>query len=230
MIEEDTPQAVAAPRLLDQVRDEIRRRHYSYRTEQTYVHWIKRFIYFSGKRHPREMGAAEVTAFLSHLASEREVAASTQNQALSALLFLYGPVLGVELPWMKGIVRAKRPVRVPVVLTREEVRALLALGRGTDALEDAERLAQTPAFGSIVSAGRCKRRVSFSETLMRLGLSDLRLFRCSLAASAVVRCPREKVAESLGNEALRHLAFIGGFFRCVDFPGYFSSLRWPRCR
>ena len=116
MIEEDTPQAVAAPRLLDQVRDEIRRRHYSYRTEQTYVHWIKRFIYFSGKRHPREMGAAEVTAFLSHLASERDVAASTQNQALSALLFLYGPVLGVELPWMKGIVRAKRPVRVPVVL------------------------------------------------------------------------------------------------------------------
>ena len=131
MIEENTPQGAAPPRLLDQVRDEIRRRHYSYRTEQTYVHWIKRFIYFSGKRHPREMGAAEVTAFLSHLASERDVAASTQNQALSALLFLYGPVLGIELPWMKGIVRAKRPVRVPVVLSREEVRALLAHLEGT---------------------------------------------------------------------------------------------------
>ena len=74
MFEEDTPQTGAPPRLLDQVRDVIRRRHYSYRTEQTYVHWIKRFIYFSGKRHPREMGAAEVTAFLSHLASERDVA------------------------------------------------------------------------------------------------------------------------------------------------------------
>jgi site-specific recombinase XerD len=131
MIEENTPQAAAPPRLLDQVRDAIRRRHYSYRTEQTYLHWIKRLIYFSGKRHPREMGAAEVTAFLSHLASARDVAASTQNQALSALLFLYGPVLGIELPWMKGIVRAKRPVRVPVVLAREEVRALLAHLEGT---------------------------------------------------------------------------------------------------
>ncbi|TAK84688.1 MAG: hypothetical protein EPO20_13690 [Betaproteobacteria bacterium] len=117
--------------MLDQVRDAIRRRHYSYRTEQSYVQWIKRFIWFSGKRHPRELGAAEVTAFLSHLASERDVAASTQNQALSALLFLYGQVLGVELPWMKGIVRAKRPVRVPVVLTRDEVRALLARLEGT---------------------------------------------------------------------------------------------------
>ena len=131
MFEKDTPQVAASPRLLDRVRDEIRRRHYSYRTEQTYLHWIKRFIYFSGKRHPRELGAAEVTAFLSHLASEREVAASTQNQALSALLFLYGPVLGIGLPWMKDIVRAKRPVRVPVVLTREEVRALLAQLEGT---------------------------------------------------------------------------------------------------
>src|SRR5512135_3616644 len=131
MSDEDTPAPEAPPRLLDQVRDAIRRRHYSYRTEQTYLHWIKRFIYFSGKRHPREMGEAEVTAFLSHLASERDVAASTQNQALSALLFLYGPVLGIELPWMKGIVRAKRPVRVPVVLTRDEVRALLAQLEGT---------------------------------------------------------------------------------------------------
>ncbi len=131
MSEEHTPPSAGPPRLLDQVRDAIRRRHYSYRTEQSYVQWIKRFIWFSGKRHPRELGAAEVTAFLSHLASERDVAASTQNQALSALLFLYGQVLGVELPWMKGIVRAKRPVRVPVVLTRDEVRALLARLEGT---------------------------------------------------------------------------------------------------
>ncbi|MBI2508651.1 MAG: integron integrase [Betaproteobacteria bacterium] len=118
--------APESPRLLDRVRDAIRRLHYSYRTEQRYIHWIKRFIYFHGKRHPADMGAVEVTAFLTHLARERSVASSTQNQALNALLFLYGQVLGKSLPWMDGIERAKRPVRVPVVLTREEVKALLA--------------------------------------------------------------------------------------------------------
>jgi integron integrase len=120
-----------SPRLLDRVRDAIRRRHYSYRTEQSYVHWIKRFIYFHGKRHPAQMGAVEVTAFLTHLAKERSVASSTQNQALSSLLFLYGRVLGQPLPWMDAIDRAKSPVKVPVVLTREEVRAMLAQLEGT---------------------------------------------------------------------------------------------------
>jgi integron integrase len=119
------------PRLLDRVRDAIRRRHYSYRTEQTYLHWIKRYIWFSDRRHPAEMGAAEVTAFLTHLARERGVAAATQNQALSALLFLYQEVLEVKLPWLEGIERAKRPVRVPVVLTVAEVKALLARLDGT---------------------------------------------------------------------------------------------------
>jgi integron integrase len=119
------------PRLLDRFRDEIRRRHYSYRTEQAYLHWIKRFIYYHGKRHPAEMGPVEVTDFLTHLSRERSVAAATQNQALNALLFLYGQVLGKNLPWMDGIERAKRPVRVPVVLTREEVKALLAQLEGT---------------------------------------------------------------------------------------------------
>ena len=90
-------QAPASPKLLDRVRDAIRMRHYSYRTEETYVHWIKRFIYFHGKRHPNEMGEAEVTAFLNHLSRERKVAASTQNQALSAILFLYRDVLGRPL-------------------------------------------------------------------------------------------------------------------------------------
>lgn len=90
------------------------------------MHWIKRYIYFHGKHHPAEMGANEVTAFLTHLARDRSVAASTQNQALSSLLFLYGQVLDIKLPWMDGIERAKRPVRVPVVLTIGEVRALLA--------------------------------------------------------------------------------------------------------
>src|SRR5713101_1823224 len=119
-----TSEAPRAPRLLEQLRDAIRRRHYSYRTEQSYVHWVRRYIYFHKKRHPAELGPEEVTAFLTHLARERSVAASTQNQALSALLFLYGEVLGRKLPWMDGIVRAKRPVRVPVVLTQQEVRAL----------------------------------------------------------------------------------------------------------
>jgi integron integrase len=123
--------APKAPRLLERVRDAVRRKHYSARTEETYVHWIKRFIYFSGKRHPAEMGAEEVTAFLNHLASEREVAAATQNQALSALLFLYKEVLAAPLPWLNELDRAKRPARVPTVLTREEVHRLLARMRGS---------------------------------------------------------------------------------------------------
>lgn len=116
----------AAPKLLDLVRDRIRVKHYSIRTETSYVQWIKRFILFHNKRHPREMGAPEVEAFLTHLAVVGDVSASTQNQALSALLFLYREVLGVDLPWLDNVTRAKRPQRLPVVLTREEVRAILA--------------------------------------------------------------------------------------------------------
>jgi integron integrase len=119
------------PRLLDQVRDAIRRRHFSYRTEETYVHWIKRFIYFHGKRHPREMAVVEATAFLNHLAKDREVAAATQNQALSALLFLYKEVLGQPLPWLDELERARRPARVPAVLTAPEAQRLLSQLRGT---------------------------------------------------------------------------------------------------
>jgi integron integrase len=119
------------PRLLDQVRDRLRVKHYSLRTEDSYLHWIRRFILFHGKKHPRDMGGPQVEAFLSHLATVGRVAASTQNQALSALLFLYREVLQVELPWMEGVVRAKRPKHVPVVLTENEVRALLAQLEGT---------------------------------------------------------------------------------------------------
>jgi len=118
------------PRLLEQVHDAIGRLRYSRRTEETYVHWIKRFIYWSGRRHPASLGESEVTAFLSHLATERNVAAATQNQALAALLFLYKQVLGRELGWFDDLVRAKRPVRLPAVLTRGEVKALLAQLRG----------------------------------------------------------------------------------------------------
>ena len=109
------------PRLLDRVRAAIRLRHYSRRTERAYVSWIRRFILFHGKRHPKDMGAAEVEGFLSSLATNDGVSASTQNQALAALLFLYPHVLDRDLPWMDEIVRAKRPKRLPVVLTRAEV-------------------------------------------------------------------------------------------------------------
>ena len=122
---------IPRPRLLEMARDAIRRRHYSYRTEQAYLHWMKRFILFSGKRHPSELGGAEVTAFLNHLAVERTVAAATQNQALAALLFLYKEVLGQALPWLNGIEHAKRPARKPTVLTVDEARRVLGRLRGT---------------------------------------------------------------------------------------------------
>lgn len=123
--------AVEKPRLLDQVREQIRVRHYSIRTEEAYVDWCRRFILWHGKRHPKEMGAAEVESFLTHLAVERNVSASTQNQAKAALLFLYKEVLGADLPWLGEMVQAKRGERLPVVLTPGEVRALLAELNGT---------------------------------------------------------------------------------------------------
>jgi integron integrase len=113
------------PKLLDQVRSSLRVKHYSLRTERSYLHWIKRFIHFHHLRHPQDMGANEVTDFLSHLAVEGKVAAATQNLALSALLFMYREVLGVDMPWMNNLVRAKRPARLPVVLTKREVKDVL---------------------------------------------------------------------------------------------------------
>ncbi len=114
------------PKLLQQVRDHMRTRHYSYRTEQTYLSWIRQFILFHDKRHPSLLGTDEISAFLTHLAVNRSVSASTQNQALAAVLLLYQQVLHIDLPRVENVVRAKRPVRVPVVLTRDEVKAVLA--------------------------------------------------------------------------------------------------------
>jgi integron integrase len=125
------PDAAHPPKLLDQVRARIRVKHYSIRTEDQYLQWIKRYIYFHDKRHPREMGAAEVEAFLSDLAVNGRVAASTQNQALSALLFLYREVLEITLPWLDNITRAKPSQHLPVVLTPTEVRAVLDRMDGT---------------------------------------------------------------------------------------------------
>ncbi|MCC7210863.1 MAG: integron integrase [Candidatus Brocadia sp.] len=118
-------------KLLDQVRDAIRVKHYSMRTEEAYVHWIKRFIFFHEKRHPLKMGESEVSKFLSHLAVEGKVSASTQNQALSALLFLYQEVLKQELGWINNVKRAKKPSHLPVVFTKEEAKAVLLRLEGT---------------------------------------------------------------------------------------------------
>lgn len=128
------PQATGEPRLLDRVRREIRLRHYSIRTEATYVDWVRRFVLFHNKRHPRDMGADEVAQFLSHLAVERDVAPSTQGQAKSALLFLYRVVLNLNLAWLDEIVAAQNPRRLPVVLTPSEVRLLMCEMNGSAGL------------------------------------------------------------------------------------------------
>ena len=122
------------PLLLDVVRGKLRALHYSRRTEEAYVHWIRDYVRFHGKRHPREMGAVEVEAFLSHLANARNVSASTHQQALSALLFLYKRVLDIDLPWLGDLTRPRKPQRLPAVLTREEVNTLLAHMEGTPLL------------------------------------------------------------------------------------------------
>ena len=128
------PGAGREPRLLEQVRGRMRLKHYSLRTEQAYLYWIRRYIRAWLPRHPRELDGAAVEAFLTRLATRDHVAASTQNQALSALLFLYREVLGVDLPWMENVVRARRPQRLPVVLSRAQVASLLQKLAGREAL------------------------------------------------------------------------------------------------
>lgn len=138
-------------KLVDQVRSAIRVRHYSIRTEQAYVHWISRFIRHFGMRHPRGLGAREVTIFLSWLATEKDVAASTQQQALSALLFLYRHVLEIDLPWLDDLVRPKKPVRLPTVLNRDEV------GRLLDAVRPEHALIARLLFGAGMRLMECLR-------------------------------------------------------------------------
>jgi integron integrase len=139
------------PKLLDQVRDAIRLKHYSIRTEQAYIDWIKRFILFHNKRHPREMAEAEVTQFLTYLARDGNVAASTQNQALSALLFLYKEVLKQEIGWLGRVERAKRPAKLPIVLSAAEVRRVCGHLKGV------ERLMASLLYGSGLRLMECVR-------------------------------------------------------------------------
>ena len=151
VVQESSPTSPRPPKLLDRVREANRLRHGSRSTEKSYVGWIRRYILFHGKRHPAEMGAPEVTRFLSALAVEGKVAASTQNQALSALLFLYRYVMHQDLPWLDDIVRAKRPKRLPIVLTRDEVRAVITELHGTP------RLMATLLYGSGLRLLECCR-------------------------------------------------------------------------
>ncbi len=136
-------------KLLDQVRVELRTRHYSQRTEQAYVRWVRRFVLFHGRRHPAEMGEQEVAQFLSDLAASRKVAASTQSQAASALIFLYKAVLRHDIAWIADVARAKAPRRLPVVLTRDEIRAVLEHLGGT------KRLVATLLYGSGLRLMEC---------------------------------------------------------------------------
>ena len=136
-------------RLLEEVQFRIRARHLSFRTEKTYLHWIRRYIRYHDRRHPREMGALEVEDFLTSLAVKNQVSASTQNQALAAILFLYRDVLDITLPWLTDLIRAKRPQRLPVVLTRDEVQQLLSKISGV------EWLAASMLYGTGMRLGEC---------------------------------------------------------------------------
>lgn len=152
------------PRLLQEVRNRLRLKHYSFRTEQAYLYWIRRYIRACGLRHPRELGGVEVEGFLTHLAVNDRVAPSTQNQALSALLFLYRDVLAIDLPWMENVTRAKGSRRLPVVLTVSEVATLLGQMSGRS------WLMASLLYGSGLRLMEC----------LRLRIKDVHLERCEL--------------------------------------------------
>jgi integron integrase len=205
---EGRPPYLPAPKLLDRVRIAIRTRHLSPRTEEAYVFWIRRFILFHGKRHPAGMAAPEVTAFLSALAVRGRVAASTQNQALCALLFLYRHVLGIELPWLDDLVRAKKPARLPVVLSREEVAAVLQHVHGV------KRLAAALLYGSGLRLLECLRLrvkdVDFgrNEIVVRAGKGD-RDRRTMLPAA--MNDPLGRFVEAVHRQHERDLAAGAGW-------------------
>src|SRR5919109_2405843 len=166
------PSSAPKPKLLDQVQQAIRRRHYSDRTEKAYVHWIKRYIFFHNKRHPLEMAESEIAQFLSSLATEGRVSASTQNQALNALLFLYSEVLNKKIGLIEGVVRAKRPQRLPVVLTKEEVKKVI------DRMDGLPRLMVILLYGGGLRLMECCRLrvkdidLSRNEIVVRAGKGD----------------------------------------------------------
>jgi len=223
----NTPLVPPPPRLLERVRLTLRARHFSRRTEQAYVAWIRRFVLFHGKRHPESLGAPEVTGYLSHLASCREVSASTQNQAMSALLFLYREVLGRELAGLDAVPRARLPERLPVVLSREEVAAVLGFLHGTP------RLMCALMYGSGLRLLEC----------CRLRVKDVDLERLELVVhdgkgrkDRVTVLPARLVPplrDHLGRVRRQHEADLEGRAGFVALPGALArkfknaSREWP---
>jgi integron integrase len=207
------PPAPHPPRLLDRVRAAIRARHYSPRTEEAYVLWIRRFILANEKRHPATMGKQEVACFLSALAVERRVSASTQNQALAALLFLYQEVLGMPIGFLQGVVRAKAPRRLPVVMTRDEVRAVL------DALDRTPRLMAGLMYGAGLRLLECCRlRVKdldfgASQIVVRGGKGD------KDRITVLPKSSREALARHLEKMRTQHQGDLGVGAGWVEMPG-----------
>jgi integron integrase len=194
--------------LLEQARDCIRTRHLAYRTEKTYLYWIRRFIWFHELKDPRSLGADEVGAFLTSLAVNNQVAASTQNQALAAVLFLYRDVLGVELPWLSEVVRAKRPMRLPVVLSRTEVKSVLARLNGTI------WLVVSMLYGTGTRINEC----------LQLRIKDVDLGRCEIVIRDA-KGQKDRVTvlpESLVPHLKEHSAKVFSLFeadRAAERPG-----------
>ena len=188
--------AAATPPLLTQLRTVIRTRHYSPRTEEAYVQWVRRFIRFSGTRHPRELGIGDVTRFLSSLAVDAHVSASTQNQALAAIAFLYRDVLNMPVAWLHALVRAKRSGRVPVVFTREEVRQLFAQLRGAGVAALVLELLYGTGMRLLEALRLRVKDVDFgaNQITVRAGKGD--------------RDRRTMLPERLGGALLRHLAEV----------------------
>lgn len=215
------PSVPAEPRLLDRVRNVIAARHYSRRTERAYVGWIKRFIFFHGKRHPKDMGAVEVTQFLTHLATHTGVSASTQNQAFSALLFLYRDVLGRELSGLEGTVRAKRPDRLPLVLSRHEVESVLRQLRGVP------RLMASLMYGGGLRVLECVRLrvkdIDFERSEITVRDGKGRKDRVTMLPAALAE-PLRHHLERVGEQHRRDLAAGAG---SVSLPDALTR-KYPR--
>jgi integron integrase len=203
-------------RLIEAVHRAARLRRFASRTEEVYVQWMRRYFAFHGRRHPASLGAEHATAFLSALASGRQVSASTQNQALAALLFLYRDVLGIDLPWLHELVRAPRPVRLPVVMSRDEVRAVL------QALDGPPRLMGTLLYGSGLRLLECCRLrakdVDFGrrQIVVRQGKGDKD--RLTMLPGAAEVALREQLAAARRQHA-RDLAAGAGW---VELPDAFG--------